>query len=118
MLETPSRSATGEEHFNVAVHPDRTQVVVAPSGELDLATIDRVERELTDLRLAGFRDVVLDLRSLTFIDSSGLQLILRQAQAAEDSGCRFRLINGPASVRRLFQLTGTESAFEFVDRPR
>jgi anti-sigma B factor antagonist len=116
MLETPSRrDAHPEPRFSVAVHPDRSQVVVAPSGELDLATRDQVEAELTHVRSAGFTDVVLDLRAVAFIDSSGLQMIVEQSRAARRDDCRFRLIDGPPAVRRLFELTGLADALDFVD---
>ena len=114
MLETPSRGQSRGE-FSVAVHPDRRQVVVAPSGDLDLATRDQVARELAHVRTAGFSDVVLDLRAVSFIDSSGLQMILEEARAAEHDSCRFRLISGPAAVRRLFELTGIADELDFVD---
>ncbi len=114
MLETPPRRESGGE-FSVAVHPDRCQVVVAPSGELDLATRDQVACELAQARGVGFTDVVLDLRAVSFIDSSGLQTILEQARAARRDDCRFRIINGPAAIRRLFELTGIADALDFVD---
>lgn len=58
-------SSSGGEAFGVAVHPD-------------LATVAEVEREFSELRAAGVTDVVLDLRRVTFIDSSGLALLLEQ----------------------------------------
>ncbi len=66
----------------------------------------------------GFDDIVIDLRTVTFIDSSGLRLLLAQARACRESGSRFRLVNGPAQVRRLFEISGTRNIFEFIERPR
>ena len=120
MLDSPSaqdRSLVGSP-FSVAVHPDRSRVVVVPSGEVDLATVGTIERELADLRLAGFDDIVVDLRQVTFLDSSGLRLLLTHARAAQDDGYRFALVEGPPAVHRLFELTGTTTAFDFTDTPR
>jgi anti-anti-sigma factor len=111
---SPTRSVIPE--FHVAVHPNREQVVVAPRGELDLASLAAVERQLDDLRDVGFADIVVDLRGVTFLDSSGLQLLLAASRQASASGCRFRLVQGDAAVQRLLEITGTTEAFEFVER--
>ncbi len=102
--------------FSVAVHPNRDHVVVAPAGDLDLATAGQVEHQLAELRDAGFTDIVLDLRALTFMDSSGLNLLLCAHRSAQADGHRFRLIEGFESARRLFELTGTADVFDFVGR--
>lgn len=104
----------GVETFSVAVHPHHDRVVVAPSGELDLATAAEVDRELAELRDAGFADIVLDLRGVTFIDSSGLSLLLRQREAAQAAGHRLRLVEGCDALQRLLALTGTADLFEYV----
>lgn len=106
-------TATGAA-FSVAVHPDRAYVVVAPAGELDMATVGPLERELAEMRDAGFAEIVLDLRGLAFIDSSGLNFLLREHSAAQASGLSFRLIEGSEATRRLFDLTGTADEFDFV----
>ena len=76
----------------------------------------RVERELADLRDTGFDDIVLDLRALTFIDSSGLDLLLSEHRLAQAAGHRFRLISGSGAALRLLELTGTGDAFDLVGR--
>ena len=118
MLGTPAsreRTAVSGTDFSVAVHPHRGRVVVAPSGELDIATVGQVERELDDLRGAGFSDIVVDLRAVGFMDSTGLRLLLQEARKAGEDGYRFRLIDGPPNVRRVFEITATVGAFEFTE---
>ena len=102
--------------FSVAVHRDRDQVVVGPTGELDMVTAPQVELRLADLRDAGFADVVLDLRALTFMDSSGLELLLSERRTARAKGHRFRLMGGSAASRRVLELTGTAGMFDVVGR--
>ncbi len=102
--------------FSVAVHPNRNEVVVAPAGDLDMATAGQVEHQLTELRDVGFTDIMLDLRALTFMDSSGLNLLLSVHRRAEADGHRFRLIEGSAAARRVFELTGTSDVFDFERR--
>jgi len=106
---------TGDAEFRVVVHPNRSQVIVAPSGELDLATVAHVDRELSELAQAGFTDIVLDLEAITFVDSTGLHLLLRQHGAARAAGRRFRITGGSDATRRLLELTGTSDTFEYVE---
>lgn len=114
---TRPRSEIAPDPCSIAVHPHRRQVIVAPCGDLDLATADRVGCEIGELRAVGFDDIVLDLRDVRFLDSSGLRLLLGQARAARRGGYAFRLVAGPPEVQRLFTMTGTDRIFEFIRRP-
>jgi anti-anti-sigma factor len=100
------------EPFAVDVRPDRRRVIVAPRGELDLATAGDLEAELDALVEAGFHELVLDLRALSFIDSSGLSLIVGQAGRPDVT---LRIIDGPPAVARLFELTGVYDRLRFLD---
>jgi anti-sigma B factor antagonist len=97
--------------FRVDVHPERHRVVVAPAGDVDLATVGQVRAQLDDLASAGFDVLVLDLRAVTFIDSMGLTLIVRQCRRTD---VEVRLIDGAAPVSRLFDLTGLREILRFL----
>lgn len=94
------------EPFRIDVHREREAVRVAPVGELDLATVAPLGRRLDELRASGCRSVLLDLRRLRFIDSSGVHLILKWDSHARESRIEFAIIQGPAAVRRVFDITG------------
>ena len=64
------------EPFRCDVEPARESVFVRPVGELDLSTVPVVDAQLSELVDAGFRRLVLDLRELRFLDSTGLRLLL------------------------------------------
>ena len=64
------------EPFRIDVEPERESVRVAPVGELDIATVEKLRAEVDRLREAGFTDLVLDLRGVRFLDSTGLRLVL------------------------------------------
>jgi anti-sigma B factor antagonist len=98
--------------FEIRIQPDRDRVIVAPCGELDIATVDRVRAEIAEIVAAGFGSVVLDLRGLSFIDSTGLRLIVEQAGRRD---LTLQLIDGPPPVARLFDLTGLRSTLPFVE---
>jgi anti-sigma B factor antagonist len=106
--ENPDRAVPAR--FTVEVRPERDRVVVVPQGELDLATIEPLRSELDGLVERGFAQVVLDLRELEFIDSSGLRLLLQQCRR-EDAAVS--LIDGVGPVKALFDLTGTRGLLRF-----
>ncbi len=96
--------------FEIDVNPDGDRVVVAPKGEIDLSTVPALRRRLDEAAGTGVRQVVLDLRSVSFLDSSGLKLILDQLAKHAD----FALIAGPESVHRVFEITGLHERIPFV----
>ena len=112
MTATP---VSPSQPFAVSVVPDRREVAVVPEGDLDLATVDRVEREVDELRAAGFDRIVLDLRRVEFLDSSGLRLLLSLRATARRAGHVLKLIPGPPEVQRVFELTATRGLFEWRD---
>jgi anti-sigma B factor antagonist len=85
-------------------------------GELDLATAGDVERELKRVEATDARSIVLDLSGLTFIDSTGLHLILKADVRSRADSCRLTLLRGPKRVQRVFVLSGIERQLPFVDR--
>ena len=90
---------------------------VRPAGDLDLDTVHRVESALGALREEGADNLVLDLRGLTFMDSTGLRLVIRWHNAARDDGFRFAVVPGPEVVQRVFRLTGMDTHLTLVDPP-
>ena len=90
--------------FSCEVMPERDQVIVRPHGELDMATVGEVEQELRNLRRSGFRTLVLDLGGLTFMDSTGLHLVMRWTNESAQDGFAFELEPGTPAVMRVFAL--------------
>jgi anti-anti-sigma factor len=99
--------------FRVDVHPERDVVRVAPAGELDLTTVSVVDGQVADLRAAGFGQLVLDLRAVSFMDTTGLQLVLALDAAARTDGVELGLIPGPPAVQRVFELCGVLDRLPF-----
>lgn len=100
--------------FRIDVHPERARVRVEPVGELDLATADVLQRHLSELRDSGFHSIVLDLRRVTFLDSTGIALILEEDRRARDAGMEFVLISGPVAVQRALGMCGVLDELRFV----
>lgn len=103
--------------FRVEIGPEHEQerVRVVPHGELDLVTVGQLETQIEELRARGFGMIVLDLRRLAFMDSTGLRLMLRLDAEARANGFRFAIIDCEGPVRRLLELTRTDGRFERAD---
>jgi anti-anti-sigma factor len=101
------------EPFTCKVTPERDHVIVAPRGELDMATVGAVEEELRRLHDAGFGKIVLDLGGLSFMDSSGLHLVIRWTTQASHDGFDFELEPGPPVVQRVFDLAAVTEGLPF-----
>jgi anti-anti-sigma factor len=98
------------ESFRIEVRPDRGRVHVVPHGEVDMATVGRLAAEIDDLVGRGFEAVVLDLRTTTFLDSSGVHMLVEQSARTD---ARVTLIEGSTQVRRIFDITGVRRLLRF-----
>jgi anti-anti-sigma factor len=94
--------------FTCEVSADGDRATVAPRGELDMATVGAVEQELRRLRGSGVQTILLDLGGLTFMDSSGLHLVVRWTGDAAKDGFVFELAPGPPEIQRIFSLTALD----------
>ena len=86
-------------------------------GELDIATAPRLQ-EAVDAALAARPELlVVDLRELSFLDSSGLRQFIVLAGRAEQEGFRLVLVRPAPPALAVFQITRAEENLPFVDEP-
>jgi anti-sigma B factor antagonist len=90
--------------FHCAVEAHLDQVRVRPIGELDCSNVGHVDDRLAAVHAGGARQIELDLGGLSFLDSSGIALVIRWSRASEEGGFDLRVTNGSRDVRRLFEL--------------
>ena len=103
-------------NFDVGVAREGDALIVSPSGEIDLATIGLV-RAAVDETHDGQAPIVLDLRSVEFMDTSGLRYVLSLSERAVKEGFGLRIVRGSAAVQRVFEVSGLEARLPFVDDP-
>jgi len=112
------------EPFAVEVQRREHVTIVEPRGEVDMATIETLRTTL-DLAIAetlraaldGFETgarLVLDLRRLSFLDSTGLHLLVALDQRAHRDGFLLTLIAPAAPIDRAIQLCGLDQVLPFV----
>ena len=109
-----SPSAPGELTVEISTAAQTAQVRL--SGELDIATAPTLEEKLGELS-PEITQVVLDLRELAFIDSTGLRVVLGLANGLGESRARVVIVRGPEPVQRVFTLTGADRELLMVDDP-
>jgi anti-sigma B factor antagonist len=105
-------------HLDFRTTRDGSVAVIEAVGDLDLSGATVLEEELS--RLAADPElgtVVLDLRGLAFLDSSGLRLVVLADMEARVAGRRFALVRGAEPVHRVFEITRMSERLEFVAGP-
>lgn len=106
-----------QSNFNVEARDGESTVVIEVTGELDLASSPGLQHELEEGAASRARLVIVDLRSLEFMDSTGLSVLVRAHQRATQSGQRFGVVRGPQQVQRLLSLTGVADRLTIVEAP-
>jgi anti-sigma B factor antagonist len=103
--------------FDARIEQRAGYIVLVVRGELDMDSAPPL-RALLASPDAQAATVVLDLRAVSFVDSSGLSVIVGEHQRAKSHGYRFMVsIAGARQVERLFELCGLTGTVATVDDP-
>ena len=100
--------------FHVGVNHVGRRVVIAPVGELDIATVGSL-RDALSRPVEEMEAVVLDLRGLDFMDTVGIRLVIEQQRRCVEKGLGFALIRGPEHVQRLLDMAGLTAKLRILD---
>jgi anti-sigma B factor antagonist len=106
-----------QSHFRLEVRSQGKATIIAVSGELDLASSPALQEELDRVSASDADLLIIDLRDLDFMDSTGLSVLVRAHQRAEEQGRQLAMVKGPQQVQRLLSLTGVADRLTVVDRP-
>jgi anti-sigma B factor antagonist len=106
-----------QRSFTVQLQPRSDVALIVVSGELDIAAAPELEHTLDQVRPELTKLVIVDLRELEFMDSTGLSIIVRAHQRLSERDCELTLIRGKPQVQRLLDLTGVADRLRFVSEP-
>lgn len=106
-----------QSDFQVDTQTTGRTITFALSGELDLVSSPILEQALAQAYDSDFELMIVDLRGLEFMDSTGLHRLVAAQQRALESGRRFGLVRGGEQVQRLFDLTGIAELLPTVQSP-
>jgi anti-anti-sigma factor len=103
---------TGEALQTPRVRP---RVVLELRGDLDVIAATESNKRMLSQRLPVGAELVVDLSGVTFIDSTGIRLILQANQHAMRHAARLVVVRGPERVMRVLRLVGLDEQLNFVD---
>lgn len=101
--------------FEVAVNSEAGSTVVSISGELDIATADRLTKAFDGLSVERGGRLAVDLSSVEFMDSTGLRLLITANRTAGEVGYEFAVVTGSSPAKRVFELTKMDDHIKVVD---
>jgi anti-sigma B factor antagonist len=105
--------------FKIVTERTGAIAYIALHGELDLATAPRLQAELEAIRddAEELERIILDLRDLAFLDSTGLEVIVQLDAAGQREGFDVAVVRGPRAVERLFAVMQLDRRLRMVDDP-
>jgi len=111
------RRLNSSSPFEVTVEQHGSAVHVVLDGELDLSTAQRLEDDLRRVEAEGPHVIVLDLQQLTFMDSTGLRLLIMADARAREDGRRLAIVRGNEMVHRVMRMTRLDERLDIVEDP-
>lgn len=106
-VEDSQELEPGTLSLDLEHRPDWAVVVV--KGEVDISNAEQLHQAVTDLVDKGDKAVAVDMRTTTFMDSSGLRVLIRADDLVSETGGRLLVLVNGGPVDRLFHITGLES---------
>jgi anti-sigma B factor antagonist len=103
-------SATEEQGLSMVLHDDGSARVLQLVGELDISSAPALREQLRDL-LAADADVVVDLSTLSFMDSSGISVLIVAHKRSLEQGRRLTLRRPGGPVAKVLEVSGTDQVF-------
>ncbi len=89
-------------------------LIVKVYGEFDLHAADYARRDIDiQIRAQGVKHILFDLGSLTFIDSSGLGVILGRYRKVSESGGRAAISGTPPNIKKVMEISGLNRLMPF-----
>ncbi len=89
--------------------------VVYLEGELDLAGVPKLQEVLHSAQHENVSQIVVDLRGLTFLDSTGLGVLIAADLAGRDGHVGVSFVRGNETVQRVFKLTAVEGRLNWTE---
>jgi anti-sigma B factor antagonist len=102
--------------FDVEVSPADGAVLVRVTGDVDLATSPQLRAALDDAIGAGADAVRLDMGGVTFLDSSGISVLVDAQQRLQDTSSKLVLHGVGDQIKRVLEISGLGSFFELSDQ--
>ena len=101
--------------LGLAVRDQDAWAVLTVSGEIDIATAPSLRERLHSLLAEGKRQIVVDLDDVGFLDSTALGVLVGVLKRARSEDGEVRIVCTQPRVRKVFEITRLDSAFDLFD---
>ena len=98
-------------HLDLSTRPLGDRAVVSVGGEIDLETASQLTEHALDALHHVSPRIVLDISGVTFMDSTGLKVLVTIERRAQLAGGSFVLVGASPPVLRILALTGLDQVF-------
>ena len=112
-----NRAAMSIPSFGINVIRNSASTRIVPAGELDIATSPALEQAIAEATADPGAALVLDLRDLTFMDSTGLRTLAQTNARAEEEGFTLSIWRGPRQIERVLEISGLGALLPLEDPP-
>jgi anti-sigma B factor antagonist len=102
------------EDFEVRIDDGEGVKIVRLSGELDMATAPALQEALHSAQHSSAPHIIVDLRGLTFLDSTGLGVMVAADLAGRDGHRKVSFVRGIPNVHRVFQITRVDERLDWT----
>ena len=103
--------------FDLHVVREDGRMHVVPRGELDIFTAPQLEQVIREATSEPVSELVLDLRELTFMDSTGLRTLAQANQRTQQAGTTLSIWRGPHQIERVLEISGLGPLLPLADAP-
>jgi anti-sigma B factor antagonist len=111
----PGSDGAAPAPFSIQIEHRDSSLIVSISGEFDLGAAEQFEKVAEELRGKDVHDVEIDLRRVSFIDSTGLRMLVDVERIARERELTLRIVRGGSAVERVLQITGLDKVLPLVD---
>ncbi|MGK5739474.1 STAS domain-containing protein [Micromonospora sp. URMC 103] len=105
-LQTGMREEVDGVALSFSDHQGAVAVTVTAHGEIDLSTADELQREIEAAVAGEAATVIVDLTAVSFLDSAGINVLLRGRRLADEQGKVYQVSNAHGMVQQLLRMTG------------
>lgn len=98
-----------DDNFSYEVKAEQGRLMVYPKGDLDISTVEQLDRTLDDWMVVTYESITFDCRQVDFVDSTFLRYLVNLKKRCED----IRICNPSRTVLKIFQICGLDKVFLF-----
>jgi anti-sigma B factor antagonist len=103
------------EGLDLKVQQDGGRATIAVTGEIDLTSAPQLDDQVMSLIDGGASTIVIDLSGVSFMDSTGLRVLLKASKLLVGAGGALELKDPSEPVQRLLEVSGLDTHFSVAD---